>query len=236
MTTRRVLEQRVFTRLRDFGRQMANPVEVQLLLNDAQDLISGSSNVIRRFRSIPLVSGTSIYQVPDAPGVRVNTILNVQVNDGTYDLYPLQQVDLMVMAEEVPTWRTDTGVPTAYILGTDPSVTYESARITDTITTYPKIDLDGYSLKVVYAAVTDNQLRGDEMEPLLPVSFDEALVSYAVAEVLLRNLMLANADQAARFTALEQAYRARFQQGLDDAIALGANSFGTQYEIPARRF
>lgn len=236
MTTRRVLEQRVFTRLRDFGRQMANPVEVQLLLNDAQDAISGAANVIRRFRSIPLVSGTSVYQVPDAPGVRVSTILNVQVNDGTYDLYPLQQVDLMMMAEEVPTWRTDTGVPTAYILGTNPAINYESARLTDTITTYPQIDLDGYSLKVVYSAVTDNQMRGDEIEPLLPFAFDEALVSYAVAEVLLRNMMLASGDQSTRFATLEQTYRARFQQGLDDAIALGANSFGTQYEIPARRF
>ena len=236
MTTRRTLEQRVYTRLRDYNRQMANPVEVQMLLNDAQDLISGSANIIRRFRGIPLVSGTSVYQVPDAPGVRVNTVLNVQVNDGTYDLYPLQQLDLLWLAEYIPTWRTDSGVPTGYILGTDPTVTWESARLTDTITTYPTIDLDGYELKIVYAAVTDGQLRGDDVEPLLPTTFDEALVSYAVAEVLLRQMMVMSGEELTRAAQMEQTYRARFQQGLDDAIALGANSFGTQYEIPARRF
>lgn len=236
MSTRKQLEQRVYASLRDYQRQIANPLEVHALLNEAQDRITEQAGVLRRFRSIPLTSGISTYLIPDAPGGHVGQVLNVQVNDGTYDLYPLQQVDLLVMAEEVPTWRTDTGVPTAYILGTDTEYNYETARLTDLLTTYPQIDLSGYSLKVVYTLRTMDQMTGDGIEPLLPSSFDEALVSYAVSEILLRNLITADDAQAARYTALIETYRSRFDEGVLEAMSLAANSYGAQHEIPARRF
>lgn len=236
MTTRRQLTSQVYARLRDYDHKLANPLEVYALLNEAQTEITDRSSMIRRFRSIPLVSGTASYLIPDTPGCHVGTILNVQVNDGTYDLYPLQQLDLLVMAEEVPTWRTDTGVPTGYIMGTDPTLTYESARLTDVLTTYPIIDLSGYSLKITYSVVTNNQMRGDDIEPLLPTQWDDALVAYAASEILLRNLMTAPDSVVARYQTLSDNYRARYEEMLNEAIAFSASSYGAQHEIPARRF
>lgn len=236
MTTRRQLTSLVYARMRDYNHTLANPLEIHSLLNEAQTEITDRASIIRRFRSIPLVSGTSSYLIPDTPGAHVGQILNVQVNDGTYDLYPLQQVDLLVMAEEVPTWRTDTGVPTAFMLGTDPTLTFESARLTDVLTTYPQIDLSGYSLKVTYSVVTNNQMRGDDIEPLLPTQWDDALVSYAVSEILLRNMMTASDAQMARYQTLADNYRARYEEMLNEAIAFAASSYGAQHEIPARRF
>ena len=236
MSNRGELIRRVYVRAH-VDRDVIPPLEVEQLLNDGQDRFTERTAVIKRDMIVSLTSGTGSY--PLITSGRVGSILSAQINDGSSDLYPLVIVASPDLAMSVPTWRTDTGVPTHLFRGWDPGKEEASREpVRDRVWLYPVINASGYTLRLLYVLLTLRQLKDDSLSPLIGDRWEDSLLDYATAEIFLRRAMDAAVSQelATRFIAMSQVYRDRFETAVAEAQTEVSSHQDAEVSIEPRRF
>jgi hypothetical protein len=204
------LRQKVQIRIRDFAEiPQFDPIEINQAINEAQDHFTANTKYLKLTDQQNIVANTAKYTVNTPSNTRLGEILTVKINNGSSDLLPLQVMSPLQMDYQFANWRnTKASIPSYYVVNFDPTLAGELTVTTNSVWLYPTPDT-GYTngLVVTYSYSTDNALTADNSTLVINERVcEEAIIDYAVSELLLRS-----SNDA------WQIYRGRYETALNKA-------------------
>lgn len=221
MATLADLRRTVQTRLHDWDQTKWSPAEIDVLLNEAQDRFTKETGYLTGLIVKNVVANTGVYKL-ELAGYRIGRIVTVKLYDGSTDNTPMVPISLAKLEYLDPDWRNRTASKsTHFIRNFDPTTSGPSV---DTVCLYPIPDT-AYTngLRVSCSLMTDKLLVGETDSLAVPErAAEEAVINYAVAEALLRNV--SGEDAEARLKQSE-IYRDRFARDMRQAVVEAKSSF-----------
>lgn len=228
MATLAELRKKVQLRLRDWNKSKWDPMELDALLNEAQDDFTRRSKYLRGVNKQNIVDGTSLYSLTPASGYRIGQILEVVYYDGSVFHSPLTIISPQELAERDSDWRNSTGdYPTYAVLNFNDGTADTAAN--DSVRLYPEPSSSVTNgLQVTYVMHTDGQMTADATAMALPERIAlEALVNYAVSEAMIRRA--AEHPEETQFLSSQAAdYRSRYEADLRKASMEALLGYGAK--------
>lgn len=139
MATLAELRRKVQTRLRDWGGDLWDEFELNILLNEAQDQFTRDTQYLRATDIIPVLQGEGLYSISAPANYRVGNVMGVVYFDGVRDDVPLTPVTLTQMQLLDPDWRHRvTGRPQYLIRNYNPY--QEGVAANNSVYMYPVLE------------------------------------------------------------------------------------------------
>lgn len=139
MATLAELRKKVQTRLRDWGGDLWDEFELNILLNEAQDQFTRDTQYLRATDIIPVLQGEGLYTISAPTNHRVGNVMAVVYFDGVRDDVPLLPVTLAQMQLLDPDWRHRvTGRPQYLIRNYNPY--QEGVAANNSVYMYPVLE------------------------------------------------------------------------------------------------
>lgn len=139
MATLAELRRKVQQSLRDFSQKQWEPLELNILLNEAQDRFTRDTQYLRTTDIIRIYQGEGLYTITPPANHRVGNVLSVVYFDGVRDDVPLIPVTLAQMQLVDPDWRHRvTGRPQYLIRNYNPY--REGVAANDAVYMYPVLE------------------------------------------------------------------------------------------------
>lgn len=226
MATLAELRKKVQVRLRDWNQNQWNPLEINALLNEAQDAFTRDSEYLTGVDVQSIVASTARYTLTPASGMRIGRVISVAYYDGSTDRVPLIVKTQHGMNDLDSDWRNRTGEPTHCILNFN-DVT-ESSASNDSVRLYPNPTTSVTNgLRTTYVLLTDGAMTTDVSTMLLPERIaEEALINYATAEASVRRAT-EKPELASSLMSQASLYRSRYEKDLMKARMEALNGYAT---------
>jgi len=139
MSTLAELRRKVQTRLRDWGGDLWDEFELNILLNEAQDQFTRDTQYLRTTDIIPVLQGEGLYSISAPANHRVGNVMGVVYFDGVRDDVPLTPVTLTQLQLLDPDWRHRvTGRPQYLIRNYNPY--QEGVAANNSVYMYPVLE------------------------------------------------------------------------------------------------
>lgn len=139
MATLAELRRKVQTRLRDWGGDLWDEFELNILLNEAQDQFTRDTQYLRAVDIIRVYQGEGLYTITAPANHRVGNVMSAVYFDGVRDDVPLSPVTLSQMQYLDPDWRhRTTGRPQYLIRNYNPYE--EGVASNNSIYMYPVLE------------------------------------------------------------------------------------------------
>ena len=208
MVTLGDLRRKVQMRLRDYSQKGWEPLELNKLINEAQNTFTRDTEILQGSFITDINASQSIYQIKPPPGYRLYRIQSVKVYDANRDGYPIEPVSLVQMDHIDYNWRNTTGdLPIYYLRDFSPT---SPLPTNDSLWLYPtpsSAKSDG--LRVAYSMLTQDQMVNDDTAMAVPDESEDAISDWATAEALVLALPFAGERQAI-YTDMSKMYRERY--------------------------
>lgn len=139
MATLNELRRKVQQSLRDFSQKQWEPLELNILLNEAQDQFTRDTQYLRATDIIRIYQGEGLYSITAPANYKVGNVMSVVYFDGVRDDVPLIPVTLAQMQLLDPDWRHRvTGRPQYLIRNYNPY--QEGVAANNSVYMYPVLE------------------------------------------------------------------------------------------------
>lgn len=213
MVTLGELRRKVQMRLRDYSQKGWEPLELNILINEAQNTFTRDTEILQGSYITDINANQQIYQIKPPPGYRLYRVQSVKIYDASRDGYPIEPVTLTQLDNIDYNWRNTTGdLPLFYLRDFSPT---SPLPTNDSMWLYPTPNTDkADGLRVAYSMITQDQMKTDDSPMAAPDESEDAITDWATAEALVLAIPFAGERQQA-YTDMSVLYRKRY----DDMVA-----------------
>ena len=217
MVTLGELRRKVQMRLRDYSQKAWEPLELNHLINEAQDTLTRDTEILQGSYVTDINANQQIYQIKPPPGYRLYRVLSVKIYDANRDGYPIEPVTLTQLDNIDYNWRNTTGdLPLFYLRDFSPT---SPLPTNDSMWLYPTPNTDkADGLRVAYSMITKGQMTMDDSAMAVPDEMEDAVADWATAEALLLALPFAG-DRQSTYAEMGALFRKRYDAQMEKTSA-----------------